>query len=118
MNLRATLERFTRDRRRLTPRVLRVIYFGDGSQLVVNFKDKMDTQQNMAVVRLCVPSLGVVEFTDFSWTSDVALLSTTPNVISAYSGPAFARYMSGNIREQRRFHLREYTRVDRLQSVP
>lgn len=100
------------DRLRRTPRILSVTIAG--SDIIVRFKDRMDTRRSTCVWNVYTPAGGIVTYQNASWIDEFSFSSTASSVNPTYSGPEFARYMSGNLRNKSRFELLNWTRCDRI----
>jgi hypothetical protein len=107
------------ERRRRAPRFEVVHYVGvlEPVTLSVTFKDRMDVLLSAATFRIFHASLGVLEFTNFTWANDRTITSETAAVLGAYSGPTYSLYMGGNLRAARRFLLVERARCNRVEVV-
>lgn len=100
------------DRLRRTPRILSVTIAG--SDIIVRFKDRMDTRRSTCAWNVYTPAGGIVTYQNASWIDEFSFSSTSVSINPTYSGPEFARYMSGNLRNKSRFELLNWTRCDRI----
>lgn len=100
------------DRLRRTPRIRSVTI--QGSTITVEFKDRMDTRRSTSVFRVFTTASGVVEYVGASWVNEFRFTSNAATIPGAYTGPSYARYMSGNLRNKSRFELLNGTRCDRI----
>jgi hypothetical protein len=130
LDLRASLERFFRDRRRRSPLIEKVVVDG-ASAAHVWFKPGQRIDQNpeppagahRGKIRVAHEVHGIVEYTLDS------LIEEAPNYFRAafisgsvieptYVGPRYMVYMGGgNLRDERRFKLLEGTRHYRVEDL-
>ncbi len=100
------------DRLRRTPRILSVTIAG--SNIIVRFKDRMDTRRSTCNWKVFTNAGGIVTYQNASWIDEFSFSSTAVATDPSYSGAEFARYMDGNLRNKSRFELLNATRCDRI----
>lgn len=113
--LDASRERWNRDRRRLSPNIASATT--DGLELTVVFDRDMDEGQNTAVIRLVSQTNDILEFTDFSWSDDRTLTSSSFTNEGAFTGQPYVVYLDGNIRARERFVLKQGSRTYEVSEV-